>query len=119
PEHGTKRASGRPPPCMSLPPTTATFAPATPIDCRVSFGHPAAEIGRSAGVASLRVALPLLAGAADECILETVESAPAREGFTLFQAEGRLSGFAVAAPELDLEAAAHDLYRRLFTVTRG
>ncbi len=104
---------------MSLPPTSATFAPPTTPACRVAFGHAAAEIGASAGQPALRVALPVLAGPAEEKVLEGAVPVTAREGFTLFAAKGHLGGFAVASATLDLEAAAAELYRRLFTVTRG
>lgn len=104
---------------MSLPPTTATFAPPTTPACRVTFGHATAEIVRGAEVPALRVALPVLAGAATESVLEGAHPLPARDGFTLFEGHGHLAGFAVANSSLDLETASLELYRRLFAVTRG
>jgi chorismate lyase / 3-hydroxybenzoate synthase len=103
---------------MSLPPTT-TFAPSTTPACRVTFGHATAEIGRGTEASALRVALPVLAGAATENVLEGAQLVPAREGFTLFASKGHLAGFAVARPALDLETAALELYRQLFAVTQG
>ncbi len=104
---------------MSLPPTSTTFAAATTPACRVTFGHPVAEVGRNADVPALHVALPVLAGLANESVLEGGSPVAARDGFTLFATPGHLGGFAVASASLDLEAAAADLYRRLFAVTRG
>lgn len=104
---------------MSLPPTTATFAPPITPACRVTFGHAAAEIALGSPAPILRVALPVLAGSASESVLEGAAPIAPREGFTLFAGHGQLGGFAVANAALDLEAAAAELYRRLFAVTRG
>jgi chorismate lyase/3-hydroxybenzoate synthase len=104
---------------MSLPPTPATFAPPTAQACRVSFGQAAAEMRTGVDGPMLCVALPVLAGSADERVLDSAQLVATREGCTLFGGDGALSGFVVAPAQLDLEAAALDLYRRLFAVTRG
>jgi hypothetical protein len=106
---------------MSLPPTPASLAAPTQLPtCRVSFGAPAASTGPAAAPL-LSVSLPVLAGAADETILADTESIATREGFVVFNSEDRqrLGGFAVAPVGVDVEAAAADLYKRLFAVTSG
>jgi chorismate lyase/3-hydroxybenzoate synthase len=86
---------------------------------RVSFGAPAAGIHWTQSDASLHVALPVLAGPPSQELL--VEAGPPTEedGCVIFRGGDSLAGFAVAPAELDLEAAARELYRRLFAVTDG
>ncbi len=104
---------------MSLPPSSAPFAPAaSATTCRVAFDHSANAVLRR-GTPALGIALPRLAGPVDESLLDEALVRPEREGFTLFAHGDRLAGFAVAAPAFDLETAATDLYRRLFGATRG
>jgi enamine deaminase RidA (YjgF/YER057c/UK114 family) len=88
-------------------------------DCRVRFGGERAEVETGRGAPALRVALPVLAGAAEEQLLAAAAAAEERAGYRLFQRGNSLAGFAVAAPEPDLETATLELYRRLFAVTAG
>jgi hypothetical protein len=67
----------------------------------------------------LRVALPVLAGNSDECVLGGTAEPVQHDNCTLFHGGPWLAGFAVAAPGTDLEAAAGQLYRSLFAVTAG
>jgi len=87
--------------------------------CRVRFGGERAEVETGQGPPALRVALPVLAGAAEEQLLAGAGAPEARAGYRLFQRGSYLAGFAVAAPEPDLETATLELYRRLFAVTAG
>jgi chorismate lyase/3-hydroxybenzoate synthase len=104
---------------MSLPPTSAALAVHRPAAaCRVIFTRTAGELEPSSEP-GLRVALPVLAGPAAESLLDAATPAGAREGFTVFEGDQRRAGFAVAAADLELEAAAAELYRRLFAATRG
>jgi chorismate lyase / 3-hydroxybenzoate synthase len=88
-----------------------------PASCRVLFGGRSAAVDSADGVPGLRVALPLLAGASSEQLLMDAAEPVTRDGCTLFQRGRWLAGFAVATPKLELEAAAGELYRRLFAVT--
>ncbi len=99
--------------CMS---NSASFVTSVPSACRVIFGSTAARV--IPGGAAMQVALPVLQGATDEFLLDggTVRETA---GFTLFQADDRLAGFAVASPEATLEQAAATLYQQLFAVAQG
>jgi chorismate lyase/3-hydroxybenzoate synthase len=105
---------------MSLPPSSPAYAPTrAPAACRVHFGASAARLADSNGRTGLEITLPVLAGARDEELLASAwPQAGASGGFSVWQTDDRLAGFAVADAGLDLEAAADDLYRRLFAVTR-
>jgi len=61
----------------------------------------------------------VLAGSPYQELLAAAGPAFEPEGCTIFRAERRMAGFAVAPAEGDLEAAAHNLYQRLLGVTRG
>jgi enamine deaminase RidA (YjgF/YER057c/UK114 family) len=87
-------------------------------ECRVIFGERALRPESTAGHPALRVALPVLAGSGLETVLAAADPA-AREGFDLFEHGSLLAGFAARAPGLELEPAADELYRRLFSVTAG
>jgi enamine deaminase RidA (YjgF/YER057c/UK114 family) len=100
-------------------PILASAQPDTGLACRVSFGATAAEIRRFGRELTLAVALPVLGGPRTEELLSNVPAPTTRDGCTLYRAGDRLAGFAVAEPNSDLEAAARDLYRRLFAVTKG
>jgi hypothetical protein len=101
---------------MKDPFTSTAVAPA---DCRVQFGAAAAGIGLTEGRPVLRVALPLLGGAGSEALLANPAGTVEREGCTIFSDGAQLAGFATAPADLDLEAAAVELYGRLFSVTAG
>jgi hypothetical protein len=85
----------------------------------VRFGGDHAEVEAGRGAPALRVALPVLAGAPEERLLAAAGPAEERAGYRLFQRGTFLAGFAVAAPDPDLETATLELYRRLFAVTAG
>lgn len=72
-----------------------------------------------AGERSLGLALPVLAGPAEEWLLPGGEEAGDRDGYTTYRSHGRQAGFVVAESGQSLEAAASDLYRRLFAATEG
>ncbi len=101
-----------------LYPRLKPLAPAaTASACWVRFGRPVTGI--DAGSPVLNLSLPVLAGPAEERIWGEAGE-PVRAGaYTLFPGESGLAGFAVAAPEADLEQAAGDLYRQLFALTAG
>lgn len=103
------------PPNRTFPAPTAL----TPARCRVTFGGSAAAVRAHDDVPALRVALPVLAGPGVEDIAVATSAPAAEHGCTLFPGEGRLAGFAVAPAELDLEAAARDVYQRMFAAARG
>ena len=111
----TRKACARPGAAMSPP----AASPLLSGDCRVRFGGERAEVETGRGAPALRVALPVLAGAAEEQLLAAAAAAEERAGYRLFQRGNSLAGFAVAAPEPDLETATLELYRRLFAVTAG
>ena len=90
-----------------------------PCACRVLFGGDSASLDSSAGFPSLRVALPVLSGADSELLLPGGAIPGAGGGWTLFRSGMWLAGFAVAAPESDLEGASGDLYRGLFEAAAG
>ena len=90
-----------------------------PSDCRVLFGGRSAGVDLADGLPALRVALPVLAGAGEERLLADAAAPLARAGFTLFSRGSWLAGFATALPGPDIEAAAGELYRRLFSVVAG
>ena len=87
--------------------------------CRVLFGGSSASLDLSDGILALRVALPVLEGAAAERLLGDAAAPETREGWTLFQHGLWLAGFAVAPPGEDIEAAAGGLYRGLFEAAEG
>ena len=90
-----------------------------PCSCRVLFGGDSAGLDFSAGFPSLRVALPILAGADSEQLLADSATPGVHRGWSLFRSGMWLAGFAVAAPEADLETAAGGLYRGLFEAAAG
>ena len=79
----------------------------------------AVRIATDGRQSSLHVALPVLSGPTTECLLGEAEQIAGEEGFVLLSRKDFLAGFSLAQPGLDLEAAAADLYRRLFAVCRG
>ena len=87
--------------------------------CCVQFGQPATRVDAAGGAPVLQVALPVLAGAAEEHLLADAGEPLTEGAFTLFPGEAALAGFAVAAEELELEAATKELYRQLFALTPG
>lgn len=95
------------------------LAPADAAACCVSFGAGQTEIIGDNGASTLALALPVLHGTSLECLLAHTDAAAAREGFRVFENESHAAGFAVAAPDADLETATKELYRRLFTATAG
>jgi enamine deaminase RidA (YjgF/YER057c/UK114 family) len=68
---------------------------------------------------ALRVALERLAGDDHETLLAPTGAASTTDDVWLFPGRDLSSGFGLARPELDLEAATTDLYRRLFAATEG
>ncbi len=86
-------------------------------DCTVRFA--AAKIGTEQASNGLRVALPVLAGAAEACLLEDASGPMLADGWTLYRAGACLAGFATAAAGADLERATDELYQRLFALTAG
>jgi enamine deaminase RidA (YjgF/YER057c/UK114 family) len=93
------------------------FAPAGSAACCVAFGARRTEVIGHNGASTLDLALPVLGGGTEECLLERADSAVDRQGFRVFKNEGQVAGFATATPDGDLETATKDLYRRLFTLT--
>ncbi len=100
---------------MSNAPLLAT---SPKLSCQVHFGSAVARTELT-GNRSLHVALPVLAGAADEALLVGTSEPEIDNGFLLFRSGSRLAGFAVAASDLELEAATTLLYQQLFAATRG
>jgi enamine deaminase RidA (YjgF/YER057c/UK114 family) len=94
-------------------------APARNAGCRAVFGCPAASIEASAGSRVLRLALPVLAGLAEEPLLPDAEGRDARSEVVLCGRGAWLAGFALAGEGPGIEAAAGDLYRRLFAAVEG
>jgi enamine deaminase RidA (YjgF/YER057c/UK114 family) len=95
-----------------VPATLKSFA------CRVAFG------GSAAGASgedppSLRVAVAGLAGDSQETLLAAVGAATMRDDVWFFPGRDLCGGFGLASPDLNLEAATTDLYRRLFAATEG
>ena len=86
--------------------------------CAVGFGGPAAAIERHQDYPALRVALAPLGGEDHETLLAAASHEEA-DGWNLFRADDLTAGFAVARPDLDLEAATGELYHRLFAATPG
>jgi hypothetical protein len=97
----------------NTPPMLATT------ECRVVFGDRAQGKEFDARQPALRIAAPVLAGIGAETVLADSPEPVDREGFTLYDRGSLLAGFAQEAPGLDPEAAARDLYARLFSVTAG
>ncbi|HYC71186.1 MAG TPA: hypothetical protein VEB66_08275 [Opitutaceae bacterium] len=97
---------------MSLPPFPATGLP-------VKFGADENRVGHDGGLPQLQVALPVLAGAEGDPLLDGVERTEAAGAWTLLRRDDRLAGFAVAPAGQPLEAAAAGLYAQLFAATRG
>jgi len=83
------------------------------------FGSTSVRIVSDGTQSSLHVALPVLSGPSQECLLGDATQIPGQENFILLRQKNLLAGFALARPGLDLEAAATELYQRLFTVCRG
>ncbi len=86
--------------------------------CRVAFGGSTACTSGEDPPA-LRVALERLAGDDQETLLAEAGAATMRDGVWLFRGPDLCGGFGLARPDLDLEAATEDLYRRLFAATDG
>lgn len=87
--------------------------------CRVAFGSPATAIVRSGLDRWLTIALPVLAGEAQETILANAEPPLESNGCTLFHARNRVAGLAIADPSWEIEAAAQQLYARVFSAAQG
>lgn len=98
--------------------STATPLASGSSDCRVLFGGDATGVDSSEGLPVLRVALPVLAGDGGERLLAGAAAQAPRGGCFLFERGSWLAGFAVARLE-NLEAAAGEVYRRLFDATTG
>jgi len=92
--------------------------PAAPGACAVRFGGSAAGLERDRQPPALRVALDPLGGDDHEQLLAAAEAGE-ENGCCLFRAGDLTAGFAVARPDLDLEAATGELYQRLFAATAG
>jgi len=86
--------------------------------CRVAFGGSANGIAREDPPA-LRVALERLAGDDHEALLAAAGAPVLKDDVWLFPGRDLNAGFGLARPDLDLEAATTELYRRLFAVTEG
>jgi chorismate lyase/3-hydroxybenzoate synthase len=89
--------------------------------CRVKFGSASTMIRNVRGVPNLAVAIPVLGGPDEEEIFQAtdIDAQNTGDGCVVFKSRDRLSGFVIAPPELDVETAARDLYRRLFAITAG
>lgn len=88
-------------------------------ECRVVFGERAPSPDSGGDLPALRVAMPVLWGLGVERLLVDASEPSVRDGWTLYRRGSTLAGFAVAAPGLGLEAAAGELYHRMFSVTSG
>ena len=86
--------------------------------CRVAFGGSAACASREDPPA-LCVALERLAGDGHETLLAAPGAATMRDNVWFFPGRDLSGGFGLARPDLSLEAATTDLYRRLFAATEG
>jgi hypothetical protein len=95
-----------------VPATLKSFA------CRVTFGGSAAGVSGE-NPPSLRVAVKHLAGDDRETMLAATGAATTRDDVWFFPGHDLCGGFGLARPDLSLEAATTDLYRRLFAVTEG
>lgn len=102
---------------MPLLSTTTPSRSALRPACRVVFGAQAAALS-SADPHALGVALPVLAGLAEECLFASADAFKTVDRFHVFRRDGQIAGFAIAPSEQELEAAAADLYRQLFEVAR-
>lgn len=98
--------------------SSAVPAPLKSAACRVVFGGTAACATRDEPPA-LRVALEHLAGDDQETLSAAAGAAASMDEVWLFPGPDLCGGFGLARPDLDLEAATNDLYRRLFAVTGG
>ncbi len=98
--------------------TPSSPAPSAGTDARVQFGAETSAVVSQPPSTKLALSLPLLAGAPEEALLPGARLGGDRNGFATFEREGLLAGFAVAAPSDRPDAAAADLYRRLFTITK-
>lgn len=99
-------------PRMSVPPFPALGLP-------VKFGAAENRVVQDGGLPQLQVALPVLAGAEGDELLEAVEQVESAGPWTLLRGAERLAGFAVAPAGQPLGAAAHELYAGLFAAARG
>lgn len=104
-----------------LRPESTILAPPSSLRsaCRVIFGASAARIDHHGRTPALEVGLPVLGGACDEMLLQTSHASETRHGCVMFDAGPETAGLAIAAPDIDLETAARDLYRQLFAATHG
>ena len=91
----------------------------TKIDSRIHFGQPANQIRLEGGYPTLQLDLPVLGGSKTESLLPGARESGEEQGFAVFRQDDQLLGFAVAEPELELEQATVELYRRLFTLARA
>lgn len=85
----------------------------------VVFGGAGSPIQKPAREDAVTVNVPLLAGDAEEKLLAAPGDASQREGCSVFETAGETAGFVVAEAGDDLEAAARDLYRKIFAATEG
>jgi enamine deaminase RidA (YjgF/YER057c/UK114 family) len=85
---------------------------------RVVFGGSAA-CASCEDPPALRVALERLAGDDQETLLAAADTATMRDNVWFFRGRDLCGGFGLARPDLNLEAATTDLYRRLFAATEG
>lgn len=104
---------------MIRPESIASAAPtAHRSTCRVIFGAGATRI-EPATSPTLSIALPVLGGPTEETLLTRAGSIRAITDGVLCESEGEAAGLLVAPAGAELEAAARDLYRRVFAETRG
>lgn len=104
---------------MPPPDPRSTLTPLAANVARVEFGARAAGVIARNDESILRVALPVLSGPATETLLSGAELPAMGEGSSVFNLDGRVAGFAVAAAHDELEAAARMLYHRVFAATQG
>jgi len=106
-------------PCMVPPPPTSALAPVNAAHCRVVFGAASGMMRNGPLGPHLAVALPVFGGEAHEELLASAEVTPLCEGGAVFRTDTRVAGFVLAPMEADLEAAARDLYVRIFAAAHG
>jgi enamine deaminase RidA (YjgF/YER057c/UK114 family) len=99
--------------------TSILTAPGTQAPCRVQFGGSNSEIDRREHSPALRIALPVLDGEREECLLDRAAEVFTQNDFTVFSGSELFAGFAVAPAGLELEAAAEYLYRQMFALAQN
>lgn len=104
---------------MSNSSSNTLIVPPGNASCRVIFGAPAAAILPADATTALSVALPVLNGVRAEQLLDKARLPVPENGCTVFRNGDSLAGFAVARASDGLEAAARELYQRVFAVTRS